>query len=449
MDRRLMGRRLTRQDFLLLSAGAGAGIFVAGCGGGPQNNPSVQGGGSGDGGKAYDGPKVDLAFWNGFTGGDGPLMRKLVEQFSSESKNIKVKMNTIEWADYYAKVPTAVQSGKGPDVGIMHIDQLGTNAARNVIIPLDDVAKNLKLKESDFAPVVWQAGIYNNQRFGIPLDMHPLGFYYNKKVMEQGGLDPEKPPTNKDEYMSALEQLKGEGIQGAWVSPFLFTGGLMWQSLLWQFGGDLYNADATKAVFNSDAGVEALTFLTDLIKDGYSPKNVAQDADNVAFKDDKNAFIWNGIWGMNDYNTVPDLEWGAAPLPQIGTQKGAWAGSHNFVVMRQRTQDDNKLQASKVFINWISEKSIEWAKAGQIPARKSVRESDEFASLEVQSTLAEQVPDLHFAPPVPGIGDVQTNAIDVGVNEAILLKKEPQAALDDAVAKANKLLEENRQKYQA
>ena len=444
-----MGRRLTRQDFLLLSAGAGAGIFVAGCGGGPQNNPSVQGGGSGDGGKAYDGPKVDLAFWNGFTGGDGPLMRKLVEQFSSESKNIKVKMNTIEWADYYAKVPTAVQSGKGPDVGIMHIDQLGTNAARNVIIPLDDVAKNLKLKESDFAPVVWQAGIYNNQRFGIPLDMHPLGFYYNKKVMEQGGLDPEKPPTNKDEYMSALEQLKGEGIQGAWVSPFLFTGGLMWQSLLWQFGGDLYNADATKAVFNSDAGVEALTFLTDLIKDGYSPKNVAQDADNVAFKDDKNAFIWNGIWGMNDYNTVPDLEWGAAPLPQIGTQKGAWAGSHNFVVMRQRTQDDNKLQASKVFINWISEKSIEWAKAGQIPARKSVRESDEFASLEVQSTLAEQVPDLHFAPPVPGIGDVQTNAIDVGVNEAILLKKEPQAALDDAVAKANKLLEENRQKYQA
>ncbi|HEX2729649.1 MAG TPA: hypothetical protein VHM16_07835, partial [Rubrobacteraceae bacterium] len=260
---------------------------------------------------------------------------------------------------------------------------------------------------------------------------------------------PEKPPTNKDEYMSALEQLKGKDIQGAWVSPFLFTGGLMWQSLLWQFGGDLYNTDVTKAVFNSDAGVEALTFLTDLIKDGYSPKNVAQDADNVAFKDGKNAFIWNGIWGMNDYNTVPDLEWGAAPLPQIGSEKGAWAGSHNFVVMRQRTPDENKLQASKVFINWISEKSIEWAKAGQIPARKSVRESDEFASLEVQSTLAEQVPDLHFAPPVPGIGDVQTNAIDVGINEAILLKKEPQAALDDAVTKANSLLEENRQKYQA
>jgi multiple sugar transport system substrate-binding protein len=148
---RAAGRRLTRQDFLLLSAGAGAGLVLAGCGGGPQNNPAVQGSGGG-GGKNYDGPKVDLAFWNGFTGGDGPYMRQLVEQFSSEHKNINVKMNTVEWVDYYTTVPSAVRSGKGPDVGIMHSDQLGTNAARGVIIPLDDVANALGLKKTDFAP---------------------------------------------------------------------------------------------------------------------------------------------------------------------------------------------------------------------------------------------------------------------------------------------------------
>ena len=137
-ERRSGLRRLTRQQFLALGAGAGAGLFVAGCGGGPQNNPAVQGAG-GDGGKTYDGPKVDLAFWNGFTGGDGPYMRELVEQFSAENENINVKMNTVEWVDYYTTVPSAVRSGKGPDVGIMHSDQLGTNAARSVIIPLDDV----------------------------------------------------------------------------------------------------------------------------------------------------------------------------------------------------------------------------------------------------------------------------------------------------------------------
>jgi multiple sugar transport system substrate-binding protein len=445
---RAAGRRLTRQDFLLLSAGAGAGLVLAGCGGGPQNNPAVQGSGGG-GGKNYDGPKVDLAFWNGFTGGDGPYMRQLVEQFSSEHKNINVKMNTVEWVDYYTTVPSAVRSGKGPDVGIMHSDQLGTNAARGVIIPLDDVANALGLKKTDFAPLIWDAGIYKGSRYGIPLDSHPLGLYYNKALMEEAGLDPNKPPQTRGEYESALEEMKGAGIQGSWVSPFPFTGVLQWESLLWQFGGDLYNSDVTKATFNSDAGVEALTWMVNLVKDGYSPKDVAQDAEYVAFQNGKNALHWNGIWQINAFKEIDNLDWGVAPVPQIGDEKGVWSGSHNFVIMNQQPLDDNKVQASKVFINWISQQSIEWAKAGQIPARNSVRESKEFLSLEEQSTLAQQVDYVHFVPPEPGIADVQVGSFDQAINEAVLLRKEPKAALDDAAQKADQLLEENRQKYQA
>lgn len=449
VDRRSAIRRLTRQEFLLLGAGAGAGFVLAGCGGGgPQNNPGAQGGAGGDGGKTYDGPKVDLAFWNGFTGGDGPFMRDLVEQFNSEHDNISVKMNVQEWADYYTKVPSAVGSGQGPDVGIMHTDQLGTNAARNVVIPLDDVADNLQLKASDFAPVVWQAGIYNNQRYGIPLDMHPLGFYYNKTVMEDAGLDPNSPPTNKEEYEAALEELKGNGVEGSWVSPFQFTGTLMFESLLWQFGGNLYNEDGSKALFNSDAGVDALSWMVSLVEKGYSPKGIAQDADLNAFQNNNNAFNWNGIWAINIFGENKDLEWGVAPLPRIGSEDGAWAGSHNFVIMRQQQPDDNKLQASKVFINWISQNSLEWAKGGQIPARKSVRESEEFQNMQPQATFAEQVSYLNFIPPIPGVGDVQTNAVDLAVNEAVRLKKSPKEALDGAASKADQLLEENKQKYQ-
>jgi multiple sugar transport system substrate-binding protein len=331
----------------------------------------------------------------------------------------------------------------------MHSDQLGPNAARGVIIPLDDVAGALGLKESDFASLIWQAGIYNGNRYGIPLDSHPLGLYYNKALMEEAGLDPNKPPQTRDEYESALSEMKAAGIQGSWTSPFPFTGVLMWESLLWQFGGDLYNSDVTKATFNSDAGVEALTWLVDLVKDGHSPKDVAQDAEYVAFQNGKNAFHWNGIWNINSFKEIKDLDWGVAPVPQIGDEKAVWSGSHNFVIMNRQPLDDNKVQASKVFINWISQRSIDWAKAGQIPARNSVRESQEFQSLEEQSTLAEQVDYVHFVPPEPGIADVQLGSFDQAVNEAVLLRKEPKAALDEAAGKADQLLQENREKYQA
>jgi len=441
---RAAGRRLTRQDFLLLSAGAGAGLALAGCGGG---STAVQN--AGDGGKSYKGPKVNIAFWNGLTGGEGPYIQDLVQEFNAQSKNINVSMNIVEWDTFYQKVPSAVNTGEGPDVGIMHHDQLGTNAARGVIIPLDDVANALKLKEADFAPAVWEAGIYNNQRYGIPLDIHPLGFYYNKGTMEKAGLDPNNPPQTRDDYEAALQELKGNGIEGHWISPFEFTGALSFMVLLWQFGGDLYNEDTTNATFNSDAGVEALEWMVSLIKKGYSPKNVAQDAEFVAFQNGKNAFMWNGIWQINTLKQVKGLEWGVAPLPQIGTEKAAWAGTHQFVIMNKRPLDENKVQASKVFINWISQKSAEWAKAGQVPARKSVRESQEFQSLEEQSTLAKQVDYVHFVPPEPGIGDVQVQSFDQAVNEAVLLTKEPKAALDEAAGKADQLLQENREKYQA
>ena len=443
-----MGRTVTRQEFLLMSAGAGAGLVLAGCGGGPQSNPAVQQDQSAGSGKEYNGPKVKLSFWNGFTGGDGPFMRRMVEEFSAKEKNIDVTMNTVEWPVYYQKVPAAISSGKGPDVAIMHIDTVPTNAARQVIIPLDDVANALGLKEGDFFSTVWKAGIYNGQRYGIPLDIHPFGLFYNKDVMEKGGLDPNQPPQTRDEFMGVLKQLKSKGIQGFWVPTVESGPTWIFMTLLWQYGGELYNENATEATWNSDAGVDALTWLVDLVKQGYSPKNVGEEAELIAFQNNKNAFVWSGIWNINPLKAA-GVNYGAVPSPQIGSEMATWANSHNFVIANKRGQDPNKIAASKVFINWVTTNSAEWAKAGQVPARDSARESSTFQSLELQNNIAQQLPYVHFPPPVPGIGDVQIQALDPAVNEALLLKQEPKAALDEAASQANQLLEENRQKYQA
>ena len=76
--------------------------------------------------------------------------RRWSKSSTATSENINVKNNTIEWADFYQRLPAAVQGRPGPDVGVMHLDQLATNAARNVIVPLDDVAEGIGLEEDDF-----------------------------------------------------------------------------------------------------------------------------------------------------------------------------------------------------------------------------------------------------------------------------------------------------------
>ena len=442
-----MKYQMTRRGLIGLGVGAGGAVLLSACGdGGP--NEAVTGGGqkAEPASTAYTGPNVTLTFWNGFTGGDGPVMKALVDKFNAANPNIKVTMNVYEWADYYQKVPAAVSTGNGPDLGIMHVDNVATNAARGVVLPLDDLAASLQLKEEDFSPPVWQAGVYNGKRYAIPLDVHPQGMFYNKKVLTSAGLDPEKPPTNGEEYMAALDALKSKGIQGHWATPFPFTGTHQFESLTWQFGGQLFDEKATKPLFAEEPGVKALTWLSDLVKNGYSPKNVAQDADVIALQNGKAAFNWNGIWTINTFKGVKGLDWGVSALPQIGTQPAAWAGSHNFVQFKQKTADQNKLQAGKVFINFISQQSLEWAKGGQVPARKEIREGAEFKALAEQAAIGSQIDNLHFPPSVPGIADAMAT-IDVAVNEAVLQRKEPGKALADAAAKAGQVLEQNRKKY--
>ncbi len=441
-------RDLSRRLLLGSFGAVGASAALAACSGSstpPGAAPSSGAFGTGD---TYTGPKVALAFWNGFTGGDGPFMKKMVEEFNAANPNVTVSMNTLQWGDYYAKVPNAVASGAGPDVGIMHIDQLATNAARRVIIPLDEVASGMGLTEADFNPVVWNAGEYQDKRYGIPLDIHPLGFYANTAQLKKAGMD--TLPTDRAGFEAAAKALQESGgvknpfwVTATWPAHLMFT------SLIAQLGGSIYDADGAKATFNSEAGVESLEWLKSFIARGQSPQNVSNDAQAVAFRQQRNSLTWDGIWMMNEWDKVKDLQWAAAALPTIGDKPAVWASSHNFVVTTQANKDPNKLAASRAFISWISNRSVEWAESGQIPARNSARETPEFAAMTVQSTLAEQLPNVVFPPSVPGIGDVTGPTYETAVNEVILGKKPTKAALDAAAKKADALLAANRKKYQA
>ena len=220
--------------------------------------------------------------------------------------------------------------------------------------------------------------------------------------------------------MSALDTLKSKGIQGHWATPFPFTGSMTVQSLLWQYGGDLFSADATAVTWADEPGVKAMTWFADLVKNGHSPGKIAQDADFVALQNGKTAFNWNGIWTINTLTEEKGLEWGVAALPNIGGKPAAWAGSHQFVLPTLKTPDENKSQAARVFLNWISQQSLEWAKAGQVPARNAVRESAEFKALKEPGHARR--PDRRPALPAAGARASRTPCLEweKALNESVL-----------------------------
>ena len=432
---------LSRRRFLLLSAGSLAAV-ATGCGGGQGvGGPSGEGVGGFEG--EYTGPAPTLAYWNGFTGGDGPAMKQLVSDFNGDQENITVESNTIEWPDFYSRLPAAAQAGQGPDVGAMHLDQIATHAATNIIVPVDDVAEELGLAEEDFAASVWAPGIYQDQRYGIPLDVHCLAMYYNQDHFDEAGIT--EPPTDAASLQEAMDKLQQAGHKYPFWMPNLWPAHLMFLSLIWQFGGEPYAEDGSEATFGSEAGVAALTWMKEQIDKGYSPTNVEQDAQYTAFKNQENSITWDGIWQINDLE-ASDLNWGIAPLPTIGDQLASWANSHNFFLTAQAAEDEDRANASKTFIGWMSEQSATWSDAGMIPALNSARESSEYQD-SPQAALGDQVDALHFLPGVPGLGAVQVETLEIAVNEAILGRKPVADALGEAQGNATELMQDNLEKF--
>ncbi|HYN28879.1 MAG TPA: extracellular solute-binding protein [Dermatophilaceae bacterium] len=439
-----MVRGLNRRQFLSVTGAAGVGLALSACGG--SGTPVADTGPALAPGAGYTGPPVTIQYWHGFTGGDGPAMRQLVDDFNASQDLITVEQNTVQWAQYYQRVIAAVHAGKGPDVGAMHLEQLATQAARQTLNPLDDVVGELGLTASEYPQQLIEGGVYNGVRYGVPLDVHCLADYSNSALLQKG--DVASAPTTGTQFQGTLEAIQAAGAEAPFWMPNRWPAHLMFLSLLWQFGGEPYAADGSKATFASDAGVQALTWMRQQVEAGFSPDNVAIDTQYTAFKNGQVAFTWDGIWQINDLQTtVPDLKWGITPIPRIGDQNAVWANSHNLVIFKSRTPDDDRLQAGKVFIRYLTEQSAAWSKAGMIPARAAARKEPDFTG-SPQAALEPAIPWMRFLPAIPGVPDVQAQTLEIAVSDAVLGRQKPADALKGAASKADQLMQVNLRKFE-
>ncbi len=155
--------------------------------------------------------------------------------------------------------------------------------------------------------------------------------------------------------------------------------------------------------------------MTDLVKKGYSPKNVGQDADYIALKNAKNAFNWQGIWQINDVNALPRSSRRWPRCPRSATKGGVWGNSHQFVLPRNERHRPEQVGAPRYFINWFSQNERGMGQERQGPGRRraSPRARSSSSSTDLEPFAAE-VPDVHFPPAVAGIGDAHTEAVQRG-----------------------------------
>ncbi|MBU5441179.1 ABC transporter substrate-binding protein [Paenibacillus sp. MSJ-34] len=410
-------------------------LVAAGCGGkdagsGNGSAPDTNAGSGGGGGT------TQILFWSPFSGSDGPFMKKIVDQYNASQDQYKVNFVIQPNGEYYKQLDVALSSSKErPDLMIMHVDTVPTYVNKGQLQPLDDIAASAGINKEDYVEAPVEYATIDGKWYEIPLDIHPLVMYYNKDLFEQAGI--QNPPTNREEFESAVEKLtdKDKGVYG-YVLPTLWPQQFIFPTLVWQNGGELWNG--SDVAYNSPEAVEMVQWMRSLVDKGYSPGNVQQDGENTLFLQGKNAIQFNGPWMKSQFDEA-GLNYGVAPVPQIGKAKQAvFAGSHGFVIPKDLA-DENKIAGIGDFLKYVATNSMDWAASGQALAAKPMLESEEFKQLEVQNNIASSFSYVQFAPNVLNWGTI-SEPIWGELNNALLGKKDAQQAMDDAAAKSRQAM---------
>lgn len=386
---------------------------------------------------------AEINYWNVFTGPDGKGMQGIVDNFIKENPGIKVNTQIIAAVDYYAKIVTAVASGTAPEIGIMHFDRILEFQGKGILKDTEDILKQMKLTDKDYPAMLWNASVIDGKHYGVPLDTHLFGTYYNIDLLKAAGFD--KPAASKEEFIEQCKAMtkdtNGDGktdvwgcaINSNWPAPGIFWG---WAT---QLGAKLCLDDGETPDWDGPAGVEAAQFMHDLIyKHKVAMENLPPDGEIALFKQGKLGYSLNGIWMIADYRSQKGLNFATAPFIKIGPNPGTWAGSHHFVFYKQKSEDKDKTAAATMLADYIVRHSVDWAKAGQIPALNAVRESAEFKALPDQVGFAQGIDNVSFFPKSLYKGDIYDAPIGPALQSILTNKTTPAEGLKKAADEAKK-----------
>ncbi len=318
---------------------------------------------------------VEIEYWQYTFDVRVRAIDQLIERFQRANPNIRVKHQHFPYAQYRTKVASAIPAGEGPDVVQLFYGWVDDYIRANLLRPLEGDAFAPALVDREFFPLV-QAMKREGKYYGIPTAVRSLALMWNKRLFTAAGLNPNEPPRTLDAYVDMAKRMTQRDAQGNLVqagSAIMPDGqDLGWyrEVLVRQFGGQPYSDDARRVMYNSESGVNAMKWYTDLITVHRVGDVGFMGEQPAAFRAGRAALCVDGSFRVGAYASLRGLEFGVAELPIHNDRKSNYASYWVNGISARAT--GAKLDAAQKFLAFVTtpEAMELWLQVvGELPAR--------------------------------------------------------------------------------
>ncbi|MCL5032103.1 MAG: ABC transporter substrate-binding protein [Thermotogae bacterium] len=380
--------------------------------------------------------KTEVIFWEAMEAKLGTTLQTITDLFNKENPNIEVKLVFVGNGDQLdSKILAAAQAKTLPTIAQVYPAWAGSLVAQGVVTPMDAFS-DFSTVASQLYPSIIDMSKINGKIYTLPFNQSIYVLYYRPLMLQQAGIT---PPKTMEELANDAKLLtvvqNGKTIR--YGLGFRTTYGVL-TAVARQFGGGKYITPEGSLIINSPENVQALTFLVNLVKDGYAYAKYDY-FDNELTSSSVAMLIGEGAdlpFDLSDVAGQKDgIEMASFPVG-ISNQAAPLFRGQTLVIFNTATKEQQRAAWKYVKFLLTPAVQIYWAmNTNYSPLNKTVTGLDQW-NLFAQSTsynpsaIAEGLANgISYSETLPWWPSVIDN-IRTAVENAVHFTMTPQQALD-------------------
>jgi multiple sugar transport system substrate-binding protein len=420
---------LTRRGLLAAGGVTGLGALLTACGLGGASSEGGQGSGKGS----------IRALFMKQAGYSEENIRAMTASFQRANPNIKVTADFVSYEALHDKIVAAAPAGT---YDVVLID---------VIWPAEFGTKHIVADVTSKWPSSWKQKMlpgavatpqYQGKFYGVPWILDTKYLFYNTEHLKRAKVDPGML-TSWDGVLKAARALKSAGVA---KYPLIWS----WQQaealicdytqLLGAYGGKFLDGSG-KPAFNQGGGVQALELMRRTLTDGLSnptsTQSLEEDVRRVFSAGQASlALNWTYMYGMANDRTQSQIP---GHVGVLRTPRGAAGqpGVNGSMALAVAAGSKNQTAAWK-YISYLTSQPVQEKYAlSSLPVWSSSYDNPAVIKTNpaVVPQAKKQLADLILRPQVATYNSI-SQVLQGEIQNALLGRKSPQQALDDAASKA-------------